>query len=375
MALYDFDFHPSGYAYAVGWRGLRRNDTLWEFQNIVLRSTNNGINWNQEVVTDLGIFSYDAWQDFLETDIRNSTILLTVSCITSHEVVVSGNSSQMYRTTDAGENWFGYTTGWNTINEMLYENNSFLGGEWDALYKSTNAGLNWFRLSDTSMKTTTQALGIVGSKILVGGQSQEDGINVSYSYSTNEGESWVSHLLPDTGSFTDILFIDNDLGYATAHNPIDYGVWNRPRGFIYKTRDQGSTWEKLFEQEWIEMFAVCQTQEYVFFVGTGILKRLPLLMVSIFSEGVEKNNYILSQNYPNPFNPSTKIKFSIQSFGNVSLTVFDISGRLIQNLVNETKQPGNYEVEFNGAHLSSGTYLYKLQAGEYIETKRMTLIK
>ncbi len=93
------------------------------------------------------------------------------------------------------------------------------------------------------------------------------------------------------------------------------------------------------------------------------------------------NNYTLSQNYPNPFNPITKIKYSIPYFSRniksdkVILKVYDILGREVTTLVNERKQPGNYEVEFNGQQFASGIYFYSLQAGKFVITKKMTLIK
>jgi hypothetical protein len=101
-------------------------------------------------------------------------------------------------------------------------------------------------------------------------------------------------------------------------------------------------------------------------------------------------SFSLSQNYPNPFNPSTKISFKIPSpeaessprrgwlkagVGLVTLKVYDITGKEVAVLVNETLQPGTYEVTFDGSGLTSGVYFYKLHAGEFMETKRMVLIK
>jgi photosystem II stability/assembly factor-like uncharacterized protein len=108
--------------------------------------------------------------------------------------------------------------------------------------------------------------------------------------------------------------------------------------------------------------------------------------VGIKQIGIEvPNEFKLYQNYPNPFNPVTKIKFEIPSngfpigaLGNdrvVVLKVYDILGREIQTLVNETLQPGSYEVTFGGSNLSSGIYFYQLKAGDYIETKKMVLLK
>ena len=97
---------------------------------------------------------------------------------------------------------------------------------------------------------------------------------------------------------------------------------------------------------------------------------------------VEDNNKIelpksfsLSQNYPNPFNPVTKINYSIPHVSFVTLKVYDLLGREIKALVNEEKSPGNYEVEFNGSILSSGVYFYRMEAGEFIATKKFVLLK
>jgi len=85
--------------------------------------------------------------------------------------------------------------------------------------------------------------------------------------------------------------------------------------------------------------------------------------------------YRLEQNYPNPFNPSTKIVYSIPKTQYTILKVFDILGKEVKTLVNETKPAGIYEVEFDGSNLSSGIYFYKLETEGFIETKRMILIK
>ena len=89
----------------------------------------------------------------------------------------------------------------------------------------------------------------------------------------------------------------------------------------------------------------------------------------------------LYQCYPNPFNPSTKIKYSIPSSvethgdASVQLKVYDVLGREVAILVNEEKKPGEYEVEFNASNLPSGVYFYQLKAGEFIQTKKMVLLK
>lgn len=83
----------------------------------------------------------------------------------------------------------------------------------------------------------------------------------------------------------------------------------------------------------------------------------------------------LNNNYPNPFNPSTKISYSIPKQSRVTLKVYDLIGNEVSTLVSEEMAAGNYEFEFDASKLGSGVYLYKLQAGNFIETKKMILLK
>ncbi len=85
--------------------------------------------------------------------------------------------------------------------------------------------------------------------------------------------------------------------------------------------------------------------------------------------------FSLDQNYPNPFNPSTKIDFTIPQSSFINLTVYNVLGEKVVTLVNETKAPGNYEVNFSAANLPSEIYIYKLQAGSFTESKKMILLK
>lgn len=83
----------------------------------------------------------------------------------------------------------------------------------------------------------------------------------------------------------------------------------------------------------------------------------------------------LLQNYPNPFNPTTTINYHIAEVGNVQLIIYDILGREVSTLINEVKEPGKYEVKFNGSNLSSGVYFYRLKTGSFIDTKKFVLVK
>lgn len=106
-------------------------------------------------------------------------------------------------------------------------------------------------------------------------------------------------------------------------------------------------------------------------------------VVSVKEEtGQLPSDYRLEQNFPNPFNPDTTIKFSIpktasknEAMQNVSLKIYDILGRQVASLINESKYPGSYQVKFNAGNLPSGSYFYELIAGNFTQTKKMILMK
>ncbi len=103
----------------------------------------------------------------------------------------------------------------------------------------------------------------------------------------------------------------------------------------------------------------------------GILRRHNII------SNEPKTSKILSssKNYPNPFNPSTKIYYDIERPEFVTLNIYDVNGKLINTLVNNSQPEGSYEVEFNGSGLSSGVYYYTLNRGNYNETRKMILMK
>ena len=95
----------------------------------------------------------------------------------------------------------------------------------------------------------------------------------------------------------------------------------------------------------------------------------------IFVDNLAPSDYVLEQNYPNPFNPSTTIKFGIPEKGNVVLKVYNALGAEVATLVNEVKEAGSYNVNFNASDLSSGVYYYKISSGKFVKTNKMLLLK
>ena len=120
-------------------------------------------------------------------------------------------------------------------------------------------------------------------------------------------------------------------------------------------------------------------------IWANILDGLTLATSTTVEEPAINNSIQLDQNYPNPFNPSTAIKYSIPKQSNVTLKVFNVLGGEVATLVNKEQTQGNYEFEFSAkdgsgfdgdnAELASGIYFYRLQADDFVQTRKMILSK
>jgi hypothetical protein len=112
--------------------------------------------------------------------------------------------------------------------------------------------------------------------------------------------------------------------------------------------------------------------------GSAIIDE-PTADVSVmFTEGASEHLptvYALGQNYPNPFNPATVIRYQLPVTGKVVLKVYDLLGREIRTLVDGVQEAGERTVEFNAGELPSGTYVYKLLAGTFLDVKKMVVLK
>jgi hypothetical protein len=144
---------------------------------------------------------------------------------------------------------------------------------------------------------------------------------------------------------------------------------------IYLLDERFNKFYNLRELNRIDISSVHQDNKYSLFIGSKDF-------INNRKEALAPKEYALYQNYPNPFNPGTIIQYAIPASLNAStggtlitIKVYDILGNLVTTLVNEVQAPGNYEVEFNGTGLSSGMYIYEINAGNFREVKKMSLLK
>jgi hypothetical protein len=159
---------------------------------------------------------------------------------------------------------------------------------------------------------------------------------------------------------------------------------------IYKTTNGGINWGYQFPDTTLQLYSI----GFIQFVNNrvGWIYPSSLFGASLshtttggndttFFTGIKlvpnivPEKFSLGQNYPNPFNSMCNVKFSMCNAGNVKLLVYDVQGREVQTLVNESLKPGTYEVSFDGSRLNSGVYFYRLVTDGYRETKKMIMIK
>jgi hypothetical protein len=113
----------------------------------------------------------------------------------------------------------------------------------------------------------------------------------------------------------------------------------------------------------------------LFWVDFTITEVFPISTLAVATPGARQGTPLLAQNFPNPFNPTTNITFRIAEFGLARLEVYDVLGRVVAVLMNETKSPGSYEIRFDANGQAGGVYLYRLTTGSFFQTRRMILVK
>ncbi len=199
--------------------------------------------------------------------------------------------------------------------------------------------------------------------------------NKMIALTVDKGATWtfVEHGIADIDSaFRTVAFYNDTLGYIGCGD-----------GLVIKTTDSGITWEidETFPKEGLLFFTSAFNEEGRVFLGTahGELYGTYVEPPSNTGKDLSANpsRFELGQNYPNPFNPSTIISYQIHSKNHVILKVYDLLGREIATLVNKVMDAGKHIVEFNtnNLQLNSGVFFYRLKAGDFVDTKKMILMR
>ena len=110
-------------------------------------------------------------------------------------------------------------------------------------------------------------------------------------------------------------------------------------------------------------------------IAGGTLCNTLFTSIELVFDNVIPNEFTLGQNYPNPFNPSTTIDFAITEQGPVNITIYDAVGQAVEELVNDFVPAGAYKIHWDASRLASGVYFYRMEAGNFVQTQKMILLK
>ena len=310
----------------------------------VCLSTNNGTNW---IKTNIG-----QTNDYVDALLAIGTNIF------------AGTWNGVYLSTNNGTNWTPVLQGFPNfiVYALAISGINILAATYWGLYLSTDNGTNWIHADDSLNTSTALSLAVIGTNIFAG--TTDGGGGGGVFRSTNNGASWIE---VNNG-------LTNDHVWTLSASGTNLFAGTYSSGAFLSTNN-GTNWIKIGLNTYVLDFAVCETN--IFAAAFGGVYRRPLSeLVSVSKEvNVLSQDYTLYQNYPNPWNPSTNIKYSIPKTSQVSIKVYDIIGNEIKTLVNEDKPAGAYELTWNAGNLPSGIYFYRLQAGSFIETKKMILLK
>ncbi len=349
----------------TGW-ALTSKD-VFPFNTIILKTTNGGSTWIAEDFQDSNalmrtIFFHDTLNGFI------------------------GGSYIAY-TTDGGSSWLNADVDSNLVsNYPVYKFKFYsrqfgyaCGGALDhagVIWKTTDYGISWTAQGVSADQVFDLAILDSLTAITLSGDP-EGFFPARVIKTTNAGITWNYEELP----FSDLSF---SIDFRTRNEG-----WSSSGFRFLFTTDKGESWNISPTPDSTIVFSLQFTDARTgYAAGTeGTILKLDPTMVNVTSEENQPSGFYLYQNYPNPFNPFTTLSFVISHWSLVSLKVYDILGNEVAALVDEYKQAGYYEVEFQstagGYQLASGVYFYQLQirgpeinSGQgLIQTKKMILLK
>jgi photosystem II stability/assembly factor-like uncharacterized protein len=355
--------------------------------------------WNGGVyrTTDLG----ETWSPF-----ANGLISLDVGALvvgSSGHIFVASEQFGVYRSTDNGENWVLVRNGLpsNSVDYLAItsDNKLFATTYGAGLFQSTNEGDTWGRIDTNLTNLNLGRLGIDSTGNMYITCIQGPGVYRS----TDHGIGWTEVKSDDwptaiaVNQRGDLLLSSRVNGIFRSSSQGLYWLQEMPKPTydivansggdffaacgndgVYRSADGGLSWTQTSSGlSGQSVMDVAATQSgYIFAVTDSSIFRTVRPTTNVKgSHGSGYFSYALCQNYPNPFNPNTTIKFELSQKSQVSLKVFNALGQLVTTLVNGEQEAGYHEVKFNGSNLASGVYFYRIQAGDFVATKRLLLLK
>ncbi len=282
-----------------------------------------------------------------------------VSFPTSSLGFASGSDGRLHKTTNGGIDWFdaGVHLSNGSINTIVFIDtlNGYIGGGAPSFKKTIDGGFNWSNIggytgtiNDIYFLDETHGWAVGANDILI-----------------FDGNNWLRIANPSSNNLSSVFFIDLSEGWIVGMN-----------GEILHSTDGGINWTAQTSGTTAtlrDVFFTSLTNGYAVGNNGTILHYTQITDVE--EQPTQLTEFKLEQNYPNPFNPSTVISYQLPISSKVTLQVYDILGREVATLIDEEKSAGSYEIDFNASHLASGIYYYQLRAGDFVQTRKMILVK
>jgi len=337
---------------------------------------------------------------------------LVFDVITSGQYILAateGTGPGVFRSSDHGNTWLESTGISNMSVRAFAKNSSYIfactwGG---GIFRSNDDGASWQSIGLTN--EGFRSIYAAGEKIFAGGYK-------IYS-TTDNGGSWQERQLPWPAGDTWCFYYNNGIIYAGdigLYSSTDMGnTWQLKYGITFDSLgsvvdskifkdilsyqnvliasvafnsimvsyDGGNNWSSFNEglmTDWtFAGLAIKEPNIWALrdFFGNAYIRPLSNITKVENEKPISANTFLLDQNYPNPFNPTTNIQYAISSRQFISLKIYDVLGIEIETLANEEKSSGTYQINWNAENLPSGVYFYRLQAGDFVQTKKMILMK
>ncbi|MCF8267844.1 MAG: choice-of-anchor A family protein [Ignavibacteriales bacterium] len=357
----------------------------------VLRSVDNGLTWTQ---INSAMFGAYVW---------------TFAQKTTGDLF-SGCENGLFKSVDNGVTWTATTLTGKDVRALVIDpqnDDIMYAGTWGfGVYKSIDGGATWNAMNDGMIFTAVHALAMTSNSTLYAG-TFGGGV---YRYNTGSS-AWDRQPVGYDHVWT-LAVTNNDKLYAGTYGggvyfSADGTTWSNVTGnlgnnYVYAIRIDGannvytSTWmsgvyvstaipkSAGLDMAWANLgmngievstiFVDSKQNKIYAATGDGTLY-VADLVTSIDNNPGEVKTFSLDQNYPNPFNPTTTIRYSIAEDSRVSIRVFDLLGREVAVLVDRNQSAGVYNVNFDASQLSSGVYLYRIEAGNFSSVRKLMLLK